>query len=223
MDFRETINQNNKRTKMVIATFVAIMFFVGLLADVAIRPIYPDSLSDSLIGYLTFIDTPYVTIFITSLTILGIFIVSKFGHKLMLSGSSYKLLSENDELSAEERQIVNMVQEMSLSANLGYVPKIYVMETDQMNAFAAGWNQDNALVGVTKGLISNLNRAEVQAVIAHEIGHIIHGDSKLTLYVGILANSILTFTNIFANLAVLKLILDLKVKGYSHFYQYRVY
>jgi heat shock protein HtpX len=50
--------------------------------------------------------------------------------------------------------------------------------------------------------MNSLSRSEAQAVIAHEVGHIIHGDSKLTLYVGILANVILTFTNIFAHLAM---------------------
>lgn len=203
MDFRETIRKNNSRTKLVIGTYVFIMFIVGLLADVAIRPIYPNSLTASMIGYLKFMQVPYVTLFIMAATIIGIFIISKFGHKLMLSGTEYKLLDQSGAtpLSQEERQIVNMIEEMSLSAGLPYIPKAYIMETDDMNAFAAGWNSENALVGVTRGLINSLNRAESQAVIAHEIGHIIHGDSKLTLYVGILANVILTFTNIFANFA----------------------
>ncbi|NHX34812.1 M48 family metalloprotease, partial [Escherichia coli] len=76
----------------------------------------------------------------------------------------------------------------------GYIPRLYILETDEPNAFAAGWNKRNALVGVTRGLLQTLNRQEVQAVLAHEVGHIIHGDSKLTLYVGILANVILTVT-----------------------------
>jgi heat shock protein HtpX len=120
----------------------------------------------------------------------------------MLSGSQYKRLDDVDssKLTREEKQVLNMVEEMSISAGLGYVPKTYIMETQEMNAFAAGWNEENALVAVTRGLMTNLNRAETQAVIAHEVGHIIHGDSKLTLYVGIMANVVLTFTNIFAHL-----------------------
>ena len=49
------------------------------------------------------------------------------------------------------------------------------------------------------GLLNQLNRQEIQAVLAHETGHIIHGDTRLTLYVGILANVILTVTNIFGS------------------------
>lgn len=204
MDFRETIRKNNTRTKLVIGTYVFIMLLVGLLADVAIRPIYPQSLSASLLGYLQFVKVPYITLIILAATCIGIFVISKFGHKMMLSGTEYKLLDPVNTagLTPEEKKIVNMIQEMALSAGLPYVPKAYILETDDMNAFAAGWNADNALVGVTRGLMNALNRSEAQAVIAHEVGHIIHGDSKLTLYVGILANVILTFTNIFANIAI---------------------
>lgn len=205
MDFRETIRKNNFRTKLVIGTYVFIMLIVGLLGDVALRPIYPNSLTASMLGYLKFVEIPFVTFFIMAATLIGIFIISKYGHKLMLSGSQYKLLNPEDtaSITPEEKQVVNMVEEMALSAGLSYVPKTYILETSDMNAFAAGWNSDNALVGVTRGLIESLNRSEKQAVIAHEIGHIIHGDSKLTLYVGILANVILTFTNIFAHIAYL--------------------
>ncbi|MEX6176893.1 M48 family metalloprotease [Providencia hangzhouensis] len=55
---------------------------------------------------------------------------------------------------------------------------------------------------MTRGLLQTLNRQEVQAVLAHEVGHIIHGDSKLTLYVGILANVILTVTNLFSQIFI---------------------
>ena len=204
MDFRETIRKNNTRTKLVIGTYVVIMLIVGLLGDVAIRPINPHSLTASFVGYLTFVKIPYVTLVILALTAIGIFIISKFGHKMMLSGTEYKLLDPENTgaLAPEEKQVLNMIQEMALSAGLQYTPKAYILETADMNAFAAGWNSDNALVGVTRGLITALNRSEAQAVIAHEVGHIIHGDSKLTLYVGILANVILTVTNIFAHVAM---------------------
>lgn len=204
MDFREAIRKNNTRTKFVIGSYIFIMLIVGLLADVAVRPIYNGSLTANLIGYIQFQKLPYITFGILALTIIGILIISKFGHKLMLTGSEYKLLDPEQGIMAfEEKQVFNMIEEMAISANLGYIPKAYIMETNEMNAFAAGWNRDNALVGVTRGLINTLNRDETQAVVAHEIGHIIHGDSKLTLYVGILANVILTFTNIFANIAII--------------------
>jgi heat shock protein HtpX len=201
MDFREAIAKNNKRTKLVIVSFITLMLCVGLLADVAINPAYPESLKHSFIALLKLQALPFVTIIITSISIIGVFIVSKFGHKIMLSGKEFKELKREGSLSHDEKIVLNIVEEMAISAGLNYKPKAYIMETDTVNAFAAGWNSKNAVIAVTRGLMEKLNRAELQAVIAHETGHIIHGDSKLTLYIGILANVIVTFTNIFAHIA----------------------
>lgn len=196
MDFRDSIRVNNRKTKLVILSYIAIMLLVGLLSDIAFRPLSNDGLLNDMLAYLSFEAIPIFTLGIMACTLIGIFIISKFGHKMMLSGSQYRLLASEDSLSNEDRQVLNMVEEMAISANLGYMPKVYIMDTPQMNAFAAGWNGNNALVAVTLGLQAKLTRSELQAVIAHEVGHILHGDSKLTLYVGILANVILTLTNI---------------------------
>lgn len=200
MDFRESIKINNRKTKLVVVSYIAIMLLVGLLADIAFRPLSNNGLLYDMQLYVTFAAIPYITLGIMVCTLVGIFIISKFGHKMMLSGSHYRELDSEGALSAQDKQLVNMVEEMAISANLGYLPRVFVMESAQMNAFAAGWNANNALVAVTSGLLAKLTRSEVQAVIAHEIGHILHGDSKLTLYVGILANVILTLTNILGRL-----------------------
>lgn len=201
MDFREAIRKNNFKTKLVIGTYIVIMIIVGILADIVISPNPQLNFSQNFFNFITFKQVPSIMLVIFVITILGIFLITKFGHKMMLSGTGYTLLDPDKKLSIQDKQIYNIVEEMSLSANLGYIPKIYILETNELNAFAAGWNQKNTLVGITRGLLNALNRNEIQAVMAHEIGHIIHGDSKLTLYVGILANVIITFTNIFANVA----------------------
>ena len=50
-----------------------------------------------------------------------------------------------------------------------------------MNAFAAGTTPDNAVVGVTRGLLDELSRDELQGVIAHEFSHIVHGDIRINI------------------------------------------
>lgn len=200
MNYRNILKQNIFKTRMVIFTYLTIMVFVGLLVDVVFMSSIgrEDNLTDALLNFITLQEIPFATIIITLIVLIGIFIVTKFGSKIMLSGSEYENLSKKQNLNGLERTILNMVEEMSISANIGFVPETYLMKTTQINAFAAGWNKDNGIVCVTTGLINTLNRAETQAVIAHEIGHIIHGDSRLTMYIGVLSNIILTIVNIFS-------------------------
>lgn len=200
MDFREIIRRNNQRTKLVIASYMLIMALVGLLVDTVLNANPYWGLAENLWAFASFQQMPYATLLILALTVLGIIAIHFWGHKMMLTGMNAREISATAELSRGERQLLNIVEELSLAATLGYIPKLYILATPEPNAFAAGWSSKNAILGVTQGLLDQLNRQEVQAVMAHEVGHIVHGDSKLTLYVGILANVILTITNIFSQL-----------------------
>ena len=205
MDFRETIAKNKRMTKVVVVTYIFIMLLVGILADTALRADPSIGLIANMELFITLKRMPYVTFIIMSLTIGGIFIIKNFGHKIMMTGINAREIKEfgagaiDDDSKFDEARLHNIIRELSVAATLGYTPKLYIMETDELNAFAAGWCEKNALVGITRGLLNNLNREEVKAVMAHEIGHIIHGDSRLTLYVGILANVILTVTSLFSS------------------------
>jgi heat shock protein HtpX len=197
INFRKVISVNDNKTSMVIMTYISIMVFVGLLVDTIFKPL-DDSLMTSLYKYITFESLPVFTLIIFSITLAIIYYVSNYGSKMMLNGLEYKCLSEEPNLDDEERKIVNMVEEMSIAANLGYVPKIYVCNTESLNAFAAGWNKDNAIICINSGLYNRLERNEVLSVIAHEVGHLLAGDAKLTLYIGILTNILLNVSSMFA-------------------------
>lgn len=79
---------------------------------------------------------------------------------------------------AEEREVLNIVEEMSIASGVP-VPPVYVMESDSINAFAAGPDPTRSVIGVTRGCIHLLNRDELQGVIAHEYSHIFHGDTRI--------------------------------------------
>jgi heat shock protein HtpX len=76
-------------------------------------------------------------------------------------------------------QLYNVVEEMSIASGLPKVPDIYIIDDPAMNAFATGRDSDKATVAVTSGLLENLNRDELQGVIAHEIGHVKNRDVLL--------------------------------------------
>lgn len=202
MDFRNVIRKNNIRTRLVVMSYIFLMLIIGLLADIATHPNEQLDLVDNAMMFVTFHELPIATFIVLGLTFLGLIYIHFRGHKMMLAGMNAREITQENASSPQEKQLFNIIEELSLSASLGYIPRLYILETDEPNAFAAGWNNRNALVGVTRGLLQTLNRQEVQAVLAHEVGHIIHGDSKLTLYVGILANVILTVTNLFSQIFI---------------------
>jgi len=81
----------------------------------------------------------------------------------------------------EERKLLNVVEEMAISAGMP-VPEVYVMDNEEsINAFAAGRTPNDAVIGVTRGTIKFLSRDELQGVIAHEFSHILNGDMRLNM------------------------------------------
>jgi Zn-dependent protease with chaperone function len=80
-----------------------------------------------------------------------------------------------------ERRLVNVVEEMAIASGLP-VPTIYVLPTeDGINALAAGFTPDRAVVAVTRGALEALDRDELQGVVAHELSHVLNADARLNL------------------------------------------
>ena len=89
-----------------------------------------------------------------------------------------------------ERRLLNVVQEMSIASGLP-VPPVYILDDDAINAFAAGHTSADAVVGITRGALEQLDRDQLQGVIAHEFSHIFHGDSKINLNIIAILHGIL--------------------------------
>ena len=80
-----------------------------------------------------------------------------------------------------ERRLLNVVEEMAIASGLP-APEAWVMDGESgINAFAAGTDPANAVIGVTRGCLERLNRDELQGVVAHEFSHILNGDMKLNM------------------------------------------
>ena len=94
---------------------------------------------------------------------------------------------EVDERTAPD--LVRMVQGLADNAGLPH-PKVYIIETDQPNAFATGRNPENAAVAASRGLLERLSREEVAAVMAHELAHIENRDTLTMTITATLAGAI---------------------------------
>jgi heat shock protein HtpX len=99
---------------------------------------------------------------------------------------------EVDEQSAPE--LVRMVRELSNRAGLP-MPKVYLMDNPQPNAFATGRNPENAAVAATTGLMQMLNRDEIAGVMAHELAHIKNRDTLIMTITATFAGAISMLVN----------------------------
>jgi heat shock protein HtpX len=95
-----------------------------------------------------------------------------FGNRLVNAMSEAREITKDD-----APQLFNVVEEMSIAAGVP-MPKVRIMETDALNAFATGTSTSNASIAVTRGLLDQLNRDELQGVVAHEMAHIANLDTR---------------------------------------------
>lgn len=105
--------------------------------------------------------------------------LAKGGHVVaeMLGGS----LVSPDSKEPRERRLLNVVEEMALASQM-LVPPVYVLRNESgINAFAAGVSADDAVIAVSQGALEQLNREQLQGVVAHEFSHILNGDMRLNV------------------------------------------
>lgn len=122
-------------------------------------------------------------------------LISLFLSKWMAKRSMRVQLIEQP-ANEPERWLVREVQQLAQQAGIG-MPEVGVFRSEQSNAFATGWNRNNALVAVSTGLLSRFDKEEVRAVLAHEIGHVANGDMiTLTLIQGVVNTFVLFFSRI---------------------------
>jgi heat shock protein HtpX len=101
--------------------------------------------------------------------------------------------------NASEQWLYSTVKELSDKAGIG-MPEVGIFNSAAPNAFATGWNKNNALVAVSTGLLQRMNKDEVAAVLGHEIGHVANGDMvTLALIQGVVNAFVMFFARIIGN------------------------
>jgi len=114
--------------------------------------------------------------------ILYIYGTYTYGDKVVLATTKAKLISEDDRRYVH---LINVVEGLSIAAGIPK-PKLYVIESDEINAFATGKDPNHSSIAVTTGLLKNLKRDEIEGVIGHEISHIRNYDIRFATFVAVL-------------------------------------
>lgn len=114
-----------------------------------------------------------------------------YSDKIVLRMAKARLIEKKD-----NPELYRLVENLSIASGLP-LPKIYIIDESQPNAFATGRNPKHGVVAVTRGLLERLDRAELEGVIAHELAHIGNRDALLQTLVVVLFGAVVFTSDLF--------------------------
>jgi len=187
MDFFERQRQAKKKTGRLVFLFFIAVLFIGLLNFFLIGIALSLNSAYEGEGIYTRFQDPVLGLIVVLATLGIISLAGLYRHFQLREGGPSIAAMMNGRLvnmgtvEPDERKLMNVVEEMAIASSVP-MPEVYVLDGEQgINAFAAGYAMDDAVVGVTEGCMRNLSRDELQGVIAHEFSHILNNDMRLNI------------------------------------------
>lgn len=119
-----------------------------------------------------------------------------YSDKIVLGLNKARPASEEENL-----KLLNILESLVVSSGLHNIPKLYIVEDSQPNAFATGRNPENAVICVTTGLLNKLEYYELEGVIAHELAHIQNYDIRLSAVVSVMVGFVVMLSDLFTRIA----------------------
>ena len=187
MDFFREQDIARRNTRLLTLLFgIAVLVLIGMTNLLLVGFVVFESggghasLSDDMLDWQSFIAVGAVITLIVGAVVLVNWINFARGGKQIAATLGGRLIQPGTDDPLEQRA-ANIVQEMALAANMP-VPSLFVLDEEAgINAFAAGTSPANAVVAVTQGALTSLNRDQLQGVIGHEFSHILNGDMRLSI------------------------------------------
>lgn len=101
----------------------------------------------------------------------------------------------------EDLKLTNILEGLMVTSGLTSKPRLYVVESNQPNAFATGRNPENSIICVTTGLLNKLNYYELEGVVAHELAHIKNYDIRLSAVVSVMVGFVIMLSDTFTRIS----------------------
>lgn len=180
-DIYEQQRRNRRKTIIIITLFILFFGFLGYGFDL----FYFGNDPLGLLGerYVTFpIATVVAVFFGGGMSVWGL----QGGARAVLTSAGAFPLPEND---PQYKKLSNIVDEMTIASGLPR-PAVYIIPDDDPNAFATGRDPEHSAIAVTKGLLDQLSREELQGVVAHEMGHIKNYDIRVMTVIAALIGAV---------------------------------
>jgi heat shock protein HtpX len=178
--------KNRRQTAAWVVLFVLFFAWLGFGGDAVL---YFGSLDELGQAHYT---VPWIGVAVTVIASLVAWNSWSRGPKRILwSTGAVELTAPH---SLEEKQLLNVVEEMAIAAGLPR-PRVYVVNDPDPNAFATGHGPETAALAVTSGLLQTLGREELQGVVGHEMAHIRNLDVRLMTMVAALVGVIVLLSD----------------------------
>jgi heat shock protein HtpX len=182
--------QSNRRRSLILLiwlfAFVYLLVYAGALAGEALS-------ADASLPWLlrqAWLDFLAALPWATGATLLWILIAYRFHQGIVDAATGGRTVTRQ-----EQPRLYNLLENLCISRGIA-VPKLKVMDSGALNAFATGLNEKQYAITVTTGLSSHLNDAEIEAVLGHELTHIRNGDVRLMVIAVIIAGVIAFFAEL---------------------------
>jgi heat shock protein HtpX len=173
---------NRVRSRLLIAGFIAFFAWLGFGGDWLLWQFTIGGPREAY--HHTF---PFVGVALTLVAVIGAIIAWRRGpERVLWSTNAFEIVEPATE---QERRLVNVVEEMAIAGGIPR-PRIWIVPDEDPNAFATGRDVNNAHIAVTAGLLERLDRDELQAVIAHELGHVKNLDVRLMTLLAALVGAV---------------------------------
>ena len=191
MNFFQAQDQARRKTWQLALLFVVAVVVLIVLTNLLLLFAYlwtPRSASIAPVSFSHAIqDIPWDTWVWVSIGVIGTvttasvykFLSIRGGGRTIAESLGGGLIHQNTS-EPKQRRLLNVVEEMAIAAGVS-VPPVYLIPESSINAFAAGFGPNDAVIGINQGTLDILNRSELQGVVAHEFSHILNGDTGINL------------------------------------------
>lgn len=175
IDFRDQISRNKWNSFFLMAGIFAVFVLLGYVISFVFEP-----------GFF------FIIMIISIIISLGYILFSYYNSDKIAIAS----VGAKEAKRADYKDYYNLVEGLTIASGLP-MPKLYVMHSPQINAFASGRNPENAVVCVTDGALEKLERRELEGVLSHELSHIANYDIRYMTLVAVMVGMIAIISEIF--------------------------
>jgi len=175
ISFHKEIQRNKLKSFFLMSLMIILLILIGYIISLIFDPSY------------------FFIIMILSIIISLTYTLISYYNADKIALASVRAIPAS---KTEHRQFIESAENMALASGLP-IPRLYVMQSEQINAFASGRNPQNAVICVTTGTLEKLNKQELEGVIAHEMSHIANYDIRFMTFTAIVIGMIAIIAEIF--------------------------